>query len=238
MRFSRILLKLSGEALGGAGEPFGHERLTALAAALAAAAGRGVQLGVVLGAGNLFRARSAHLEVLQRVTADHVGMLGTLMNAAVLRDYLAHAGAPAEVFGPREVIPLCRAFTREAALAALAQGRVLLFGGGTGNPFFTTDTAAALRAVEIGADALLKATQVDGVYDKDPRRHPDARRFDRLAYGEVVARGLGVMDLTAVTLCQENDLPIVVFDIGEPDNLLRVLAGELAGTWIAKEPRT
>jgi uridylate kinase len=236
MRLSRILLKLSGEALaGGEGEPFGHERLRGLAAAVAAVSRAGVQVAIVNGAGNLFRARSANLEVLGRVTADHVGMLATVMNAAVLRDYLRDAGVAARVLAPRETPPLAAGFSRDAADEALRAGEVVVFGGGTGNPFFTTDTAAALRAVEIGADALLKATQVDGVYDKDPRRHPDARRFDRLSYDEVLDRRLGVMDLTAITICAEQSLPVVVFDIGDPRNLARVLSGELQGTWIAKE---
>jgi uridylate kinase len=236
MRFSRVLLKLSGESLmGEGGEQYGHARLTALAQAIAQVAQEGVQIGVVVGAGNIFRARSANLEVLGRVTADHVGMLATIMNAAVLRDYLRAEGAMAHIFTPREVVPLTRVFSREAVMPLLHEGQVALFGGGTGNPFFTTDTAAALRAAEIGADVLLKGTQVDGVYDQDPRRHPDARRFDRLTYDEVLARRLGVMDLTAISLCAEQGLPIVVFDLADPRNLLRVLAGELQGTWIAKE---
>jgi uridylate kinase len=236
MRFSRVLLKLSGEALMGEdGEQYGHARLSALAQAIAQVAQEGVQIGIVVGAGNLFRARSANLEMLARVTADHVGMLATIMNAAVLRDYLRAEGAMARIFSPRETVPLTWAFSREAVKPLLHQGQVVLFGGGTGNPFFTTDTAAALRAAEIGADVLLKGTQVDGVYDKDPRRHADARRFDRLTYDDVLARRLGVMDLTAISLCAERGLPIVVFDIADPRNLLRVLSGELQGTWIAKE---
>jgi len=235
MRFSRILLKLSGEALSGGEEQFCHARLTALARAIADAAAGGVQMGIVIGAGNIFRARSANLEVIDRVTADHVGMLATVMNAAVLGSYLRAAGVKARVVSPRPVPPLSEEFAPVPARALLDSGHVLLCGGGTGNPFFTTDSAAALRAVELGAEVLLKATQVDGVYDKDPRRHPDARRFDRLTYDEVIARRLGVMDLTAVTLCAEQDLPIVVFDVSQPENLGRVLTGELQGTCIAKE---
>ncbi len=239
MRFSRILLKLSGEALGGdGGEPHSHARLAALAAAIGEAARGGVQVGVVLGAGNLFRGRSANLDVLGRVSADHIGMLATLLNAAVLREYLRDAGLRADVLAPRAQPPLAEGFTREDAVARLEAGHVLVFGGGTGNPFFTTDTAAALRGAEIGAEVLLKATQVDGVYDRDPRRHPQARRFDRLTYAEVLARRLGVMDLTAVALCAEVELPIMVFDVSEPRNLLRVLSGEESGTWIAKEAQS
>lgn len=235
MRLSRILLKLSGESLQEGDEQFGHARLSGLAQVLAQAVQDGVQVGIVLGAGNIFRARTANLEVVERVTADHVGMLATIMNAAILRDYLRSEGVPARVFTPREVIPLSRAFARDVALPLLKAGHVLLFAGGTGNPYFTTDTAAALRAAEIGADALVKATQVDGVYDKDPRRYPDARRFDRLTYDEVLARRLEVMDLTAITLCAERRLPIFVFDISDPQNLVSVLAGQARGTWITKE---
>jgi uridylate kinase len=234
-RFSRILLKLSGEALSDGEAQFGHERLTALARAIADVAAGGVQVGIVLGAGNIFRARSANLEVIDRVTADHVGMLATVMNAAVLGSYLRRAGVAARVFSPRPVPPLSEEFAPVAARALLESGHVVLCGGGTGNPFFTTDTAAALRAVELGAEALLKATQVDGVYDRDPRRDPGARRLDRLSYDQVLARRLGVMDLTAVALCAEQNLPIVVFDISEPENLGRVLRGELQGSLIAKE---
>jgi uridylate kinase len=157
------------------------------------------------------------------------------MNAAILRDYLRAEGQPARIFAPREIIPLSRAFARDVALPLLKAGQVLLFAGGTGNPYFTTDSAAALRASEIGADALLKATQVDGVYDKDPRRHPEARRFDRLSYEEVLARRLGVMDLTAITLCAERALPIFVFDVSDPQNLAGALTGQARGTWITKE---
>lgn len=235
-RFSRILLKLSGEALGGGDAPYDHERLGLLARALAAVVAEGVQVGVVLGAGNLYRARSARLDVVDRLTADHVGMLGTIMNAAVLRDYLRAEGLPAHVFSPRETAPLSRAFAPDLVLPLLEAGNVLLFGGGTGNPFFTTDSAAALRACEIGADALLKGTQVDGVYDRDPHLHPDARRFERLTHAEVLARGLGVMDLTAITLCAERGLPILVFDASRPENLLRAVRGEKVGTLVTKEP--
>lgn len=237
VRYSRVLLKLSGEALGGDGEQFAHDRLTALSQVIHRVVRDGIQLGIVLGAGNIFRARSANLEVVGRVTADHVGMLGTVMNAAVLRDYLRAEGVAAHVFSPRRIEPLSRPFARDRALPLLREGHVLLFAGGTGNPYFTTDSAAALRALEIGADALLKGTQVDGVYDRDPHRYPDARRFTRLAYEEVVARKLGVMDLTAITLCAEGDLPVVVFDISQPENLLRLVQGEDLGTRIAKEPQ-
>jgi len=229
------LLKLSGEALAGEEGQFAHGRLTALVQAIAQVVQDGIQVGIVVGAGNIFRARSANLEVVNRVTADQIGMLATVMNAAVLRDYLRAEGISAGVFGPRATLPLATTFSRDVVLPLLQGGGVALFGGGTGNPYFTTDSAAALRALEIGADILLKGTQVDGVYDKDPRRHPEARRFERLTYREVVSGELGVMDLTAVTLCAERELPVLVFDISEPQNLVRILRGEQLGTWITKE---
>jgi uridylate kinase len=238
LRFKRILLKLSGEGLAADGDPFGHERLTGLAQAVAQAVQDGIEVGIVVGGGNLFRARTANLGVLARVTADNVGMLATVMNAAVLRDYIRAEGVSADVVTPIETGPLTRRFSRDDALPRLKSGTVLIFGGGTGNPYFTTDSAAALRALEIQADVLLKGTQVDGVYDKDPHLHDDAVRFDRLDYDAVIDRRLGVMDLTAFALCAEQNMPIMVFDISDPLNLTRVLSGELEGTWIAKESTT
>lgn len=234
-RYLRILLKLSGEGLGDGTDPFAHDKLIGLARAIRLAVHGGVQIGIVVGGGNLFRARTANLEVVDRVSADHVGMLATLMNATVLRDYLRAEGLKTVTLSPREMPPLSLAFSRDLALPLFKSGAVLIFGGGTGNPFFTTDTAAALRAVEIEADVLLKGTQVDGVYDKDPKTHPDAVRFDRLTYAEVIDRRLGVMDLSAITLCEQRDMPIEVFDISDPCNLNRVLAGEIEGTRVAKE---
>ncbi|HRX50191.1 MAG TPA: UMP kinase [Candidatus Krumholzibacteria bacterium] len=234
-RYSRILLKLSGEALAADGDPFGHEKLAALARVIADLVEEKVQIAVVVGAGNLFRARSANLDTMNRVTADHVGMLATMMNAAVLRDYLRAEGTRAVVLTPDERPPLGRAFSRDRALPLLQDRTVLIFGGGTGNPYFTTDSAAALRALEIQADILLKGTQVDGVYDKDPKRHADAVRYDTLSFDVAIDRRLRVMDLTALALCEENAMPIMVFDISDPDNLRRVVRGELEGTLVTKE---
>jgi uridylate kinase len=236
LRYSRVLLKLSGEALADGDEQFSHRKLSGLAQMLYQAVQSGVQVAVVCGAGNIFRARQANLGVLGRVTADQVGMLGTVMNAAVLRDYLRAEGQPAHIFTPRTQAPLADAFARDKALALLKSGHVLLLAGGTGNPYFTTDSAAALRALEISADALLKGTQVDGVYDKDPHQYPEAQRFEHLTYDEVLARKLRVMDLTAVTLCAEGNLSVTVFDISDPENMLRILKGETLGTRITKEP--
>jgi uridylate kinase len=162
-------------------------------------------------------------------------MLGTIMNASILRDYLRAEGLKAKILSPREQCPLSRAFVRDDALSLFKAGNVLLFAGGTGNPYFTTDSAAALRALEISADALLKGTQVDGVYDKDPNKHEDAKRFDTMTYQQVLDQRLQVMDLTAVTLCSEHGLPMFVFDISEPGNLVNVVSGEQPGTWITKE---
>lgn len=228
-------MKLSGEALGGGNEQYSHEGLLALSHAIHQTVQLGVQVGIVIGAGNIFRARSANLETVDRVTADNVGMLGTVMNAAILRDYLRADGLKAKILSPREQRPLTVAFARDTALGLMQAGYVLIFAGGTGNPYFTTDSAAALRALEISADALIKGTQVDGVYDKDPHQHKDARRFEKLTYDDVLARQLQVMDLTAVTLCAEQGMPMFVFDISDPKNLIRTIEGTQPGTWITKE---
>jgi len=235
VKYTRILLKLSGEALMADGEQYSHQKLAGLAQAVAHVVHGGVQIGIVVGAGNIFRARSANLQIVDRVTADNVGMLGTIMNAAIMRDYLRAEGLKAKILSPRAQRPLTHAFARDEALALLQSGHVLLFAGGTGNPYFTTDSAAALRALEISADVLAKGTQVDGVYDKDPNRHEDARRYDRLTYDEVIDQRLQVMDLTAVTLCSEQGLPMFVFDVSEPANLVAMAAGDQPGTWITKE---
>ncbi len=238
VKFTRILLKMSGEALMSDGEQYSHGKLTGLAQAVAQVVQQGVQVGIVVGAGNIFRARSANLEIVDRVTADNVGMLGTVMNAAIMRDYLRAEGLKAKVLSPREHRPLTKSFARDDALALMQSGYVLLFAGGTGNPYFTTDSAAALRALEISADVLLKGTQVDGVYDKDPHKYDDAKRYEMLTYDEVIDQRLQVMDLTAVTLCSEQGLPMFVFDIMDPDNLVNAIAGEQPGTWIKKETQS
>ena len=235
MKFTRILLKLSGEALMNEGEQFSHRKLTELAHAIAEIQQRGVQVGIVVGAGNIFRARSANLEIVDRVTADNVGMLATIMNASILRDYLRADGLKAVILSPREVRPLTGAFARDTALGLLQSGHVLIFAGGTGNPYFTTDSAAALRALEISADALIKGTQVDGVYDKDPNQHKNAKRYEQLTFAQVIDQRLQVMDLTAVTLCSEQGMPMFVFDISDPQNLVKAIEGTQKGTWIMKE---
>lgn len=235
VKFTRILLKLSGEALMEDGQQFSHRKLTDLARAIGEVQQLGVQVAIVIGAGNIFRARSANLEIVDRVTADNVGMLATIMNASILRDYLRADGMKANILSPREVRPLTGAFARDTALGLLQTGHVLIFAGGTGNPYFTTDTAAALRALEISADALVKGTQVDGVYDKDPHKFDDAKRYDQLTYSQVIDQRLQVMDLTAVTLCSEQGMPMFVFDISDASNLVRTIEGTQKGTWIKKE---
>jgi len=223
----RILLKLSGEALAGE-SAFGIDaaRVAEIAAEIAQARQLGVQFGVVLGGGNFFRGVNSGGSGIQRVTVDYMGMIATVMNALALRDILAAQSAPAEVFSAIPMEPAAPRFDRARALASVDSGRIAIFAGGTGNPYFTTDTAAALRAVEIGAGLLAKATKVDGVYDKDPVKFPDARRYEKISYGEVLAGGLAVMDAAAVSLCQENQLPAFVFNLNVRGNILKLVNGD------------
>jgi uridylate kinase len=229
----RILLKLSGEALAG-GEPAGIDPsvLRRLAHDVIEAQTAGVEVAVVLGGGNLFRGAALAKAGLGRVTGDHIGMLATVMNALAFRDTLEAAGARASVLSALPVPGVVDGYDRRQALERLGAGQVVIFAAGTGNPFFTTDTAACLRGIEIGADLVLKATQVDGVYSADPKLVSDARRFARLSYDEVLERDLRVMDLTAICLCRDHQLPIVVYDIATPGALARIAAGESLGTLI------
>ncbi len=232
----RVLLKLSGEALGGsAGQGIEAAVIRRMAADVAAAQQQGLEIGVVLGGGNLFRGASLARTGISRVTGDQMGMLATLMNALAFRDVLQAQGCQAALLSAFPVGTLVEGFSQQRALQLLSAGQVVIFAGGTGNPFFTTDTAACLRAIEIQADLVLKATKVDGVYDRDPHRFPDARRFDRLSYDEVIRRDLQVMDLTAICLCREQAMPLLVFDMETPGALARIAAGELLGTWVGEE---
>jgi len=233
--YRRVLVKVSGEALGPpGGTGVDPSRTVALADALAALPAAGVQPAVVVGGGNFLRGRDlAGAAFIRRATADGMGMLATVMNALALADALAHRGAPARVLSAIPARGFCEAYDRDRADRLLGDGHVVLLAGGTGSPFFTTDTCAALRACELGADVLLKATQVDGVYDADPSTRPDAARFDRLTYAEVLARRLGVMDLAAVALCMENDIPVVVFRLDDGAGLAAAVAGEPVGTIIS-----
>jgi len=235
-RYGRILLKLSGEALQGPLQ-FGIDpgTLGVIAAEVKEIHDLGCEIGVVIGGGNIHRGVAAAARGMDRAAADTMGMLATVFNSLALQDALEARGAAARVQSALEMPALCEPYLRRRALRHLEQGRIVIFAAGTGNPYFTTDTAAALRALEIGAAVVLKATKVDGVYDKDPKKHPDAVRYDRLTYHEVLARDLAVMDATAISLCLDNRLPIVVFNLTRAGNIKRVVMGEPTGT-LVEEP--
>jgi uridylate kinase len=229
----RVLLKVSGEALSGEGRSgIDAAPLHALAREIASAAETGVEIAIVNGGGNIVRGASVAIEGLGRATADYMGMLATVINAIALQDVLESLGRPTRVLSAIEMRGVAEPWIRRRAMRHLEKGRVVILAGGSGHPYFSTDTTAALRGSELGAQALLKGTKVDGVYDKDPKRHADARRFEAVSFEEVYARRLQVMDRTAITMCQENALPIVVFDMSVPGNLARLLSGERVGTWI------
>jgi uridylate kinase len=233
-RYARILLKISGEALLG-DRPYGVDPAfcSFIAAQVAAAHGAGVQVGLVVGGGNIFRGLAAAARGMDRATGDYMGMLATVMNGLALQDALERAGIPTRVMTAIAMNEIAEPYIRRRAIRHLEKGRVTIFVAGTGNPYFTTDTAAALRAVEIGASVLLKATKVDGVYDADPVTTPGATRYTELSYADVLAERLAVLDATAVSLCMENDLPIIVFDLNQPDNIRRAAMGEQIGTRIS-----
>jgi uridylate kinase len=230
--YQRILLKLSGEALeGGHGQGIDPQTLGSIGDQIVEVCGLGVQVGVVIGGGNFFRGRAhAAGEGTERSTADTIGMLATAMNGLALQDALERRGQRATVLTAQPLGAVGESFSRRRALAALESRQVALLVGGTGNPYFTTDTAAALRALEISADVLLKATKVDGIYDKDPVKHVDAVLLDELTYDDVLQRRLAVMDLTAITLCRDNALPLVVFNLTAQGNIRRVVLGEPIGS--------
>ncbi len=232
-RFKRILLKLSGEILAGpAGYGLDEDVLHGIAAEIAGVHRSGVQVGVVLGGGNIFRGLAAASRGMDRVAADSMGMLATVINSLALQHALEKQGVFTRVQSAIDMHKVAEPFIRRRAVRHLEKGRVVIFAAGTGNPYFTTDTAAALRAIEVGADVVLKGTRVDGVYDKDPERHGDASRYESITYLDVLNQGLKVMDSTAVSLCMDNKLPIVVFDVGRPGNLARVVDGESVGTLV------
>jgi uridylate kinase len=232
--FRRIVLKLSGEALaGGLGYGIDPPVLDRIGAEVREVADLGVQLAIVIGGGNIFRGVAASAGGMDRATADYMGMLATIINALALQDSLEKAGVQTRVLSAIEMRAVAEPYIRRRAIRHLEKGRVVIFAAGTGNPFFTTDTAGALRAVEIGADAIIKATKVDGVYSADPKRDPAAKRLDRLTYIEVLNRGLGVMDTTAISLCMDNKLPIVVFDLMEAGNIKRIVLGEPVGSIVS-----
>jgi uridylate kinase len=235
IKYRRVLLKLSGEALEGSrGAGIEARTLGLVAGELAEVARLGAEVAVVIGGGNFFRGLSGLAEIgIERSTGDTIGMLATVMNCLAMGDALEQRGQRACVLTAVGMGPVAERFSRRRAVAALEAGQVVLLAGGTGNPYFTTDTAAALRALEIGAEVLLKATKVDGIYDKDPVKHPDASRFAHLGYQEVLDRRLQVTDLTAITLCRENRLPLVVFDLAGEGNIRRVVEGDPSvGSWV------
>ena len=232
--YKRILLKLSGEALLGGGEwGIDHDVLNGICRQVIAAKKLGVEIALVIGGGNIMRgAIEARREGVDRSTADHMGMLATVINALALQNALEHMGTFTRVMSAIEMHQVAESYIRRRAVRHLEKGRTVIFAAGTGNPYFTTDTAAALRAMEIGADVLVKATKVDGVYTADPVKDPTAKRFTELTYLEVLKRRLKVMDTTAISLCMDNNLPIVVFNLNKPGNLLRLIKGERVGTLV------
>jgi len=232
-RFRRVLLKLSGEALMGKRE-FGIDAsvLKQYAGEIKAVHDLGVQLGIVIGGGNIYRGVAESTDGIDKVTGDHMGMLATLINAMALQNALEREGTVTRLMSALRVDVVAEPFIRRRAVRHLEKGRVVIFGAGTGNPYFTTDTAAALRAVEIEADAIIKGTRVDGVYDADPERHPDAFRFTEISYLDVLKKDLKVMDMTAITLCRENKLPILVFNMNTRGNFRRLIMGENVGTTV------
>lgn len=233
LRYKRLMLKLSGEALMGKGA-YGIDMgvVTRLAGEIKTAMEAGAEIGVVVGGGNIFRGLAGAAKGMDRATADYMGMLATVMNALAFQNGLEQAGVQARVLSAIPMPTVCEAFVHSKAMHHLASRRVTIFAAGTGNPFFTTDTTAALRAIEMRCDAVAKGTQVDGVYSADPKKEPTAVRYDRLTYGEVLARDLKVMDGAAIALARDNNLPVIVFSIEEPGNLLKVLKGTAVATLV------
>ncbi len=236
MRYERILLKLSGEALMGS-KQFGidNDRLKQYATEIKSVVDRGVQVAIVIGGGNIFRGVQAAEGGMERTQGDYMGMLATVINSMALQSALEAEGIDTRLQSAIELKQIAEPFIRRRAIRHLEKGRVVIFGGGTGNPFFTTDSAASLRAIEIDADVILKGTRVDGIYDADPEKHPEAQRFETISFDEVFSRGLQVMDMTAFTLCNENNLPIVVFDMNRSGNLERLVEGQDVGTLVTFE---
>ncbi|MES2802295.1 MAG: UMP kinase [Bdellovibrionota bacterium] len=229
--YKRILLKLSGEALAGTqGTGINTTVIAQIAQDVKEAHATGVQIGIVIGGGNIFRGIAASAQGMDRASSDYMGMLATCINALALQDALEKAGVPTRVQSAIEMAEIAEPYIRRRAIRHLEKGRIVIFGAGTGNPYFTTDTAASLRAMELNAEVLMKATKVDGIYDKDPMKHTDAKKYDQISYIEVLKQGLQVMDSTAISLCMDNKLPIMTFDLAKPGNILKAVAGENIGT--------
>lgn len=232
-KFKRVLLKLSGEALAGdQGFGINPQVIGSIAEGVKAAHETGVEIGVVIGGGNIFRGIAASAQGMDRASSDYMGMLATCMNALALQDALEKIGVDTRVQSAIEMAEIAEPYIRRKAIRHLEKKRVVIFGAGTGNPYFTTDTAAALRAMEIDAEVVMKATKVDGVYDKDPKKFSDAVKFEELSYIDVLNKQLNVMDSTAISLCMDNSLPILTFNLDKPANILKAIAGEKIGTLI------
>jgi uridylate kinase len=233
MKYKRILLKLSGEALMGK-QSFGidPQRLEQYTNEIKKVKETGVELAIVIGGGNIFRGIQAEQSGMDRVQGDYMGMLATIINAMALQSALEGAGVFTRLMSGIKIDQVCEQFIRRRAIRHLEKGRMVIFGAGTGNPYFTTDSAASLRAVEIEADVVLKGTRVDGIYSSDPEKDPDAERFTDITYQEVLEKDLRIMDTTAFALCKENKLPIIVFDMNKPGNLMKIISGEKIGTLV------
>jgi uridylate kinase len=233
MKYKRILLKLSGESLMG-NKQFGidHDRLAQYASEIKAVVDRGLQMAIVIGGGNIFRGIQASEGGMDRVQGDYMGMLATVINSMALQSALEKLEVSTRLLSAINMEQICEPFIRRRAVRHLEKGRVVIFGAGTGNPYFTTDTAASLRAIEIEADVILKGTRVDGIYTADPEKDPKAVKYDRISFTEVYEKGLNVMDMTAFTLCNENKLPIIVFDMNKGGNLNKLISGEQLGTLV------
>ena len=235
MKYNRILLKLSGESLMGE-QSYGISpaMLEQYAADIKQVVDKGVEVAIVIGGGNIFRGLSGASKGMDRVQGDYMGMLATLINSMALQAEVEKQGMKSELWAGLAIEPICKEMSRRRAIEAMEEGRVVIIGGGTGNPFFTTDTASTLRAIEIKADVILKGTRVDGVYTADPEKDPTATKYQSLTFQEALSKKLKIMDLTAFALCEENDLPIYVFDMNTPGNLLKVVSGEPIGTEVKK----
>jgi uridylate kinase len=235
-KFQRIMLKLSGEALmGEADYGIDPKVIGRLADEIIEVQRAGIQIGVVIGGGNIFRGAGLAAAGMDRVTGDHMGMLATVMNALAMQDAIEKRGGFARVMSAIQIHDVAEDFIRRRAIRHIEKGRIVLFAAGIGNPFFTTDSAAALRAVEVGADLLLKATKVDGIYTADPTKHSDAKRYDRLTYDEVIERKLAVMDTAAIALCRDDRMPMRIYDMTVPGNLMRIMHGEPIGTLVCAD---
>ena len=236
LRYNRVVLKISGEALAGS-QGFGlqHDMLVSVAEQVAEIRGMGVEVCLVVGGGNLWRGIAGSAQGMDRATADYMGMLATVMNALALQDALEKAGSDTRVLSAIEMRQVAEPYIRRRAIRHMEKGRIVIFAAGTGNPYFSTDTTAALRAAEIEAEAILMAKRVDGVYDSDPLKNPQATKFDSLSYLDVLSKGLGVMDSTATSLCMDNNIPVIVFDLTCKGNIRRVIMGESIGTYVGRE---